>query len=59
MVLVYWSFRSSTRRGGDGVNEVDGGYRYFSPLGVSLHGNLVQQPSSNNLANAFTIEPSF
>ena len=37
MKLIYWPVRSSiTRRGGYGVNGVDVGYRYLSPLRVSL-----------------------
>ena len=40
----YLSVRSSSRRRGNGIKGVDGEYRYFSKLGVSLfraHGNLV------------------
>ena len=28
-LLIYWSAGSSSRRGGDGVKRVDGGYRYL------------------------------
>ena len=46
MDLIYWSVRSSSRRGGDGVK----GYRCFSHLRPSLvrvHENLVQHPINN------------
>ena len=50
MDIVYWSVPSSSRTG-DGVKEVDGKYRYFSRLRVSLldyiHNNLVLDQSNN------------
>ena len=30
MDLIYWSIRSSSKRGGDGLKGMDEGYRYFS-----------------------------
>ena len=36
MELIYWYDRSSSRSEGGGVKGVDGCYRYFSPLLVSL-----------------------
>ena len=30
MDLLYWSVRSFSRKGGDGVKGLDGGYRFFS-----------------------------
>ena len=47
MHLIYWSVRSSRRRKGDWVNVLNGGYHFFSLLGLSLirvHENLVQHP---------------
>ena len=51
MDLIYWSVRSSSKRGGNGLNE---GYRYFSQLLISHeYGNLVQHPYNNiSLGNA-------
>ena len=43
MDIIYWSVRSSSMRGGDGVNGVNGGYRSFCQLQV----NLVRDPSIN------------
>ena len=37
MDLIYWSVHSSSRRGGDNILGVDGGYRYFSQLRLSLY----------------------
>ena len=34
---LYWQVRISGRWGGDGVKGVEWGYRYFSPLQVSLN----------------------
>ena len=45
MDLIYWSVRSSSRRGGDRLN---GRYSYFSQLRV--HENLVKH-ASNNISN--------
>ena len=36
MDLNYWSVLSSSRRSGDEVKGVDGGYHYFSQLQISL-----------------------
>ena len=48
MDLIYWLVRSSGRRGWDGVNWVDGGYRYSGLLRVLLYyENLMQHPSIN------------
>ena len=50
MELIYWSVRSSSRSGGDGVKGVEGGNRYFIPLRVSLfreQENLAKDPSNN------------
>ena len=35
MNLIYWSVRSSSRKGGNVVKGIQ--YRYFSQLGVSLY----------------------
>ena len=37
MDLIYLSVLSSSRRAGDGVKGVDGGYCYFSQLRVLLY----------------------
>ena len=37
MELTYWSVRSFSMSGGDGLNEVNGRYCYFSPLRVSFY----------------------
>ena len=37
MDIIYWPVRSSSRKGGDGVKEVDSEDCYFSQLLVSLH----------------------
>ena len=37
MDLIYWSVRSISSMGGDGVKVMDGGYRYFSQLRVTLY----------------------
>ncbi len=37
MEHIYWSVRPSSKRGGDGIKGVDGGYRYFSQLKVLLY----------------------
>ena len=52
IVLIYWSVRLSFWRGGDEVNGLDGGDRYFGQVRVSLrvYKNLVQHPS-NNISN--------
>ena len=47
MNLFYWSVRSFSRKGGDGVKGVDGWYHYFSQLRVSLNENLLQHPCNN------------
>ena len=44
MELIYWSVRSSNRRGGDGVNRVDGGIvilAYYKFHFIREHDNLV------------------
>ena len=46
MDLIYWSVRLSSIKGGDGENEVDPPYHYFSQLEVRVHENLVQHPSN-------------
>ena len=45
MGLIYWSLRSSSKRGGDVIKGIDVGYDYVSQLQVSLNKveeNLVQ-----------------
>ena len=44
MWLIYWSVRSSSSRGGDGLKSVDGGYRYLASCVfhfIREHENLV------------------
>ena len=36
MDIIDWLVRSSSRKGGDEIEGVDGGYRYSSQLQVSL-----------------------
>ena len=48
--LNYWSFRSPCRREDDGVKELEGGNRSFTPLRAPLfrvHEKLGQHPSNN------------
>ena len=49
IVLIYWSVRLSIWRGGDEVNGLDGGNRFFGQVRVSqrVYKNLVQHPSNN------------
>ena len=50
MSIIFWSFGSSSRRGGDVVKGLDEGYCYFSQLHVLLakiHDNRVQYPRNN------------
>ena len=37
MDIIYWSLRSSNRRGGDEVKKVDWAFRYFSHLRAKLN----------------------
>ena len=37
--LLYWSVRSSGRRGGDGIKGVNVEYRYFSPQRIQFNDN--------------------
>ena len=47
MNLIYWSVRSSRRRGEDGVKGVDWGIVILASFGYQLlHENLVQHPSN-------------
>ena len=50
MDLLYWSVRSSSWRGGDGVKGVDGGIVILVSCEhhfIRVHENLVQHPSNN------------
>ena len=40
--LIYWTVRSSSRKGWDGIKGVDGGYHF-----IRVHENLVQHPTNN------------
>ena len=44
MEFIYWSVRSSSKMGGDGLKRVEGGggYRYFSQLRVSLLSEIMK-----------------
>ena len=54
MHLIYWSVRTSSRRGGQVVNLVDRGYRYFIASWeyqfIRVYEKLVQHPD-NNISN--------
>ena len=50
MNIIYWSVRSSSRRGGDGVNRVNVGYCYLARCKhhfITLHANPINDISIN------------
>ena len=51
MYIIFWSVRSSSKRGGDGVKRVDGVSLFQSAASITLfirvHENLVQRPRNN------------